>query len=190
MPAVLGLQPAVASRTAFDDLPAVAATDGSACPDKQPLAASGTGGLSVVAIGPIRAAIEIASVPGVFALLQAPLDTLWTGHVVFRQSSEDSDVVPVVDQFQHEGRGRIAIRKKEDAVLGARDGDVEQASLLGIRVRLGRRENQIEERVVGDLRGKSVSSDAEPEHDDVIGFKPFRAVHGHIGDAEAGVLFH
>ncbi len=135
--AVLGLQPAVASGTAFNGLTAVAATEGFLCLDRQSLAASGTGGSSVVAIWPIRAAVEGASVPGVFAPLQAPFDTPWAGYVAFRQPPEDSDVVPVIDQFQNEGRRRIAIRKQEDTALGASDGDVEQAALLGVRMPFG-----------------------------------------------------
>ena len=145
--------------------------------------------MSVVAIRPIRATIEGASVPGALASLKTTRDAPWTGYIVLRQPPEDGDVVPVIDQFQDKGRWRAAVRKKEDTTLGAGDGYIEQPPLLGVRMPFRRRKNKIEKWIVGELRGEPMFSRGESEHHDVIGLKPFRGVHGHVGEAEAWILF-
>ena len=140
------------------------------------------------AIGPVRAAVERAPVPGILAPLEPPLDACRTADVAFRQSPEHGDIVPLIDQFQHKGGRRTAVGEKEDMASGLRDGDIQQAPLLGVRMPFGLRENQIEERIIRDLGWKAVSARAHSEHHDVIGLEPFRAVRGHVGELQLGMF--
>ena len=90
--------------------------------------------------------------PLALASLEPSLDAYRAGDVAIRRPAEDGDVVSPVDQFHGKGRSRTALGKQEDAASGAGDGDIEQASLLGIRVPFGHREDQIEQRVVSRRR--------------------------------------
>ena len=132
-----GLQPTLTVRTTLDDLTAVPATEVAVRFDGQSRAACGTGRLQVVTIGKIRATVEGAFVSRVFTSLEASVNALWTGYIALRQSPEDGDVVPVIDQFHDKGRRRGAACNKEDPPLGTGDSDIEQAPFLGIRIPFG-----------------------------------------------------
>ena len=94
-----GSQPPVAARARLDRLATVAATDSAVGLDRQTGSAMGTGGLCVLAIRVVRAAVEYAPVPSVFPALQASIDAGWAGDIAFRQPTEFGDVIAVVHQL-------------------------------------------------------------------------------------------
>ena len=64
---------------------------------------------------------------------------------------------------------------------------MEETPLLRMGMRLRRRQNQIEQGVVGYFRRKAVLSSTQAEHHDVVRLKPLRAMHGHVCQFEFGM---
>ena len=111
-----------------------------------------------------------------------PPDACRTLHALVRQPPEDGDQAVPLDQFHHKGRRRAAVRQQEDMASRPGQGDIEQTPLLGIGVLLRRREDKVEQRVVGDLCRKPVSSRAQAQHHDEVRLKPFRTMRGRVSE--------
>ena len=78
---------------------AVEATDSAIGPDRQSRPATRTRAPRVVAIGPVRAAVEGAFIARTFATHQAALLAFRTGHIGFRRAAEDGNIVSSSDEL-------------------------------------------------------------------------------------------
>ena len=114
-------------------------------------------------------------------------DAPGTGRFLLRRRPEDDDVAAPLDQLLNEGRRGATVGEKVDPASGPGHGDVEKAPLLGVRMFVRRRENEIEKGVVGDLRREPVSPRAQAEDHRIVGFEALGAVYGHEGQPQAGI---
>ena len=171
VPAHFGVQPAVADRTGRDGPAAIAATESFAGPDGKAVPAAGAGTRRVLAQRKVRATVEDASASGVFPALQPSAGASRTGYVACRRTAEYLYIVSAVDQLRHEFGRRTPVGKQEDLPSRPGDRDIEQATLLGVRMGLGRCQHQIKQRIVGDFGGKPVLSRTEAEDHRIVGLE-------------------
>lgn len=84
-------------------------------------------------------------------------------------SADEPDIrLCMFEQLGDKRRGAQRVGEQVDPVAGAGPGDVEEAAFLGILERLHWRRDQVEQRVVLDLRRKPAAFALEVEHDDVV----------------------
>ena len=188
VPAHPGLQPAAAGGAGLDRLAAIPALKTSVRRDRQSLAAGGTGRLPVPAVRPVRAAVEDAPAAGVLAAHQASFDAPGTGGILLRRTPEDGDAAVPLDQLLDEWRRGAPVGEKENLASCPGHGDVEKTPLFRIWMFIRRGENEIEKRVVGDLRGKAMPPRAQAEDHRIVGFESLGAVYGLEGQPQTRVL--
>jgi len=109
-------------------------------------------------------------------------------HLLLRPPPENGDTIALINQFHDEGRWRAVIREKKDMASRPGHGNIEKAALLGIRMFLWRSKDQIEDRIIGYLGWKTMFSRAQTEHHHVVSFEPFRAMHRHVFQSQAGIF--
>ena len=54
-------------------------------------------------------------------------------------------------------------------------------------MRFGRRQHQVEQRIVGDLGGEAVFAGTQAEYHGIVGLEALRAMHGPVGKAKSRI---